>query len=109
MRVAWLSQDFWSSPLEERGQTPSICADVDDLPPFAEARGIIDDSESGLVEQGSWPTIDDAIAWARGHAPLVLARVGNSDYRSAGTVASQRFAPWPPDEHAIRSETARSG
>ena len=106
VRIAWLAQDFMGE-LGKLGKPPSICTSMSELPPFERARGLIDDPEEGLVEQGSWETLEEALEWAQLRAARVFVRVGHSDYRSAGETASQKFKPWPPDESAIRSETKR--
>jgi len=103
-----LSQDFFGS-LDEPGRPPSICAGMRDLPQFARAYGLIDDPDVGLVEKSSWDTIDDGLAWARVRAHKVYARVGHSNYRSAGGSPSRTFQAWPPDESAICSERIRPG
>jgi len=49
----------------------------------------------------SWATVDEAIAWGRTRAPIVLVRIGNTHY-SAGDVHAEDdedepLPLWPPD------------
>ena len=106
VRVAWISQDFFDPSFDERGDPPAICAEMGSLPPFATAHAHIDgDGE----EAADFPTVDEAIEWARRRAGRVLVRVGHSRYYAAGKDPSPGYPPWPPTEEAIRSEAIRDG
>jgi hypothetical protein len=71
--------------------------------------GHVESYEDDYVERGrpgpdgdSWETVDDAIAWGRARAPIVLVRIGQVHY-SAGEVHAEddedRPLPlWPPDD-----------
>jgi hypothetical protein len=68
-----------------------------------------DAPESELVEMErvAHLEIDEALAWARARAPVVLVRPGDSDYLSAGDEPSPDYeAPWPGDH--VRFEPRRA-
>jgi len=57
--------------------------------------------EEARPEGGWWGSVDDAIAWGRSRAPIVLVRIANTHY-SAGDVhaADDEGEPlllWPPE------------
>ena len=57
--------------------------------------------EEAQPEGGWWDSVDDAIAWGRSRAPIVLVRIANTHY-SAGSVRAeddedQPLPQWPPE------------
>lgn len=79
------------------------------MPPFEKARGYVEAADAGgVVDEGEWETVEEAIAWARDRVEIVLVRIGYSDYYSAGAAHPEGVPPWPPSEDAVRSETRRS-
>jgi hypothetical protein len=73
----------------------------------AQWTGHIESNQDDYWEEGPpgpdrewWPSADEAIAWARARAPIVLVRIGNTHY-SAGEVHAeddhdQPLPLWPP-------------
>lgn len=57
--------------------------------------------EEARPEGGWWGSVDDAIAWGRSRAPIVLVRIANTSY-SAGDVHAEDdedepLPLWPPE------------
>jgi hypothetical protein len=50
----------------------------------------------GLGETCEDLPVDEAIAWARERADVVLIRTGDGDYHSAGELNPKQLPPWPP-------------
>jgi hypothetical protein len=52
--------------------------------------------EASPVEM--WDDVDEAIAWGRGRAPVVVVRLGNTidTIYSAGEAPAPEARPWPP-------------
>jgi hypothetical protein len=110
----YIAQDFIDPPpWDGRGDPPSLEDSLwdrtGDAPPFGRAYGHVDPSPDAdaLGEEEEWDDIEDAIAWGRERAQVVLVRIGYSGYYSAGEVRDPDFKPWPPTEEAIRGEKRR--
>ena len=103
---AYIAQDWAELEWDGEGDPPKPFDGTGPLPRFGPAWGYIDDGVRA-VEEGEWLTADEAIAWARQRAQVVLVRVGYSDYHSAGEHHVPGVPAWPPTEHAIRHETRR--
>jgi hypothetical protein len=75
-------------------------------PPLGPAYGHVDGGPhtETTAEEGQWDDISDAIAWGRERAPVVLVRVGYSDYHSAGATRHPDFDAWPPSDRAVRGD-----
>jgi hypothetical protein len=56
-------------------------------------------------EEGAWPTVDEALAWARQRASRVQLTYGFSDESvfSAGTEPLPRLPAWPPPRYVRES------
>jgi hypothetical protein len=60
-----------------------------------------DHYEEGRPDGEWWDSVDDAIAWGRERAPIVLVRIGNTHY-SAGALHAEDdednpLPLWPPE------------
>ena len=60
-----------------------------------------DHYEEAQPDGGWWDSVDDAIAWGRSRAPIVLVRIANTHY-SAGSVHAEddedeQLPLWPPE------------
>jgi hypothetical protein len=92
-RVAWLAENS---------------ADDDFLFASARFRGYID-LGPGVGDEIEDASIDEALVWARERATVVLVRLWDSDYFSAGerNPDPDRYREWPPDGLDVRPRRPR--
>jgi hypothetical protein len=60
--------------------------------------GYVENAGGKILEEGEWPTVEDALAWARAQATMVRLIYGRGDdCFSAGEQAITCLPAWPPD------------
>ena len=77
---AWIAQDWLEPEWDGEGDPPEPFDGDGPLPELGSPYGHID-TGSAAVENRTWATLEEAIAWARERVSVVLVRVGYSEFR----------------------------